>query len=184
MVGIFLCFFPHNLQHLLYITAQNDYTNYSNNKMKWGTVTEGSDGLEDLKKIRIMTNLAIYDKLYGEEDRKITAHYRRDYVYKKNLSIRIGVLLGCAVLLMLYYGYKLFVAGTDLFVIVSKQEAVKIGVAVVVLIVVYTIIGTIINRARYSLAEERCVKYEKMVSRLYEDKSKNLTYDKAKNERT
>ncbi|MGE4214648.1 MAG: hypothetical protein AB7E42_07735 [Anaerotignaceae bacterium] len=144
----------------------------------------GSDVLEDLKKIRIMTNLAIYDKHHGEEDRKITSHYRRDYVYKKNLGIRIGVILGSAVLAMLYYGYKLFVAETDIFVTFSKGEAIKIGIAVVILLVVYTIIGTVVNRARYSLAEERCLKYEKMLSKLNGKNDANITKEDSKNERT
>lgn len=122
--------------------------------------------MEDLKKVRIMTNLAIYDKHHGEEDRKITSHYRRDYVYKKNLGIRIGVFLGSAVLAMLYYGYKLFVAGTDIFATFSKAEAIKIGIAAAILLVIYTIIGTAVNRGRYNLAEERCVKYERMLSKL------------------
>ena len=140
--------------------------------------------MEDLKKIRIMTNLAIYDKHHGEEDRKITSHYRRDYVYKKNLSIRIGVLLGSLVLAMLYYGYKLFVAGTDIFVTFSKDEAIKIGIAVAIVLVIYTVIGTVINGARYSLAEERCLKYEKMLAKLNGKIDTNITKEDDKNERT
>lgn len=140
--------------------------------------------MEDLKKIRIMTNLAIYDKQHGEEDRKITSHYRRDYVYKKNLSIRIGVLLGSMVLAMLYYGYKLFVAEADIFVTFSKDEAIKIGIVVAILLGIYTIIGTFINRARYSLAEERCLKYEKMLAKLNGKNDTHITKEENKNERT
>lgn len=140
--------------------------------------------MEDLKKIRIMTNLAIYDKHHGEEDRRITSHYRRDYVYKKNLSIRIGVLLGSAVLAMLYYGYKLFVAGTDIFATFTKEEAIKIGIVVAILLVIYTIIGTVVNRARYNLAEERCLKYEKMLAKLNGKNETNITKEESKNERT
>ncbi|MDD3570350.1 MAG: hypothetical protein PHY44_04545 [Lachnospiraceae bacterium] len=140
--------------------------------------------MEDLKKVRIMTNLAIYDKNHGEEDRKITSHYRRDYVYKKNLRIRIGVFLGSAVLAMLYYGYKLFIAGTDIFTTFSKAEGIKIGTAVVILFVIYTIIGTVINRERYNLAEERCLQYEKMLSKLNGKKETHITKEDNKNERT
>jgi len=144
----------------------------------------GSDVLEDLKKIRIMTNLAIYDKHHGEDDRKITSHYRRDYVYKKNLGIRIGVFLGSAVLVMLYYGYKLFVEETDIFVIFNKNDAIKMGIAVFILLVVYTIIGTAVNRARYTLATERGEKYEKMLAKLNGKNNANITDEVNKNERT
>ena len=139
--------------------------------------------MEDLKKIRIMTNLAIYDKLHGEEDRKITSHYRRDYVYKKNLSIRIGVLLGCGVLVMLYYGYRLFVTGTDMFILFNRSEAIKIGIFAAILIVLYTILGTVINRARYALAEERCLKYEKMLAKLHGKSDDYITKINSKSER-
>ncbi|HCT64305.1 MAG TPA: hypothetical protein DIC60_03390 [Lachnospiraceae bacterium] len=140
--------------------------------------------MEDLKKIRIMTNLAIYDKNYGEEDRKITSHYKRDYVYKKNLGIRIGVLLGSAVIIMLYYCYKLFVIETDMFTVFNKAEAIKMGIAVVVLLVVYTIIGTIINGERYSLAEERCLGYQRMLCKLNGKKNIHNTNEDNTNERT
>jgi hypothetical protein len=140
--------------------------------------------LEDLKKIRIMTNLAIYDKNYGEEDRKIISHYKRDYVYKKNLGIRIGVFLGSAVIIMLYYCYKLFVVGTDMFTVFNKAEAIKMGIAVVALLVVYTIIGTIINGERYSLAEERSLGYQRMLCKLNGKKNLHITNEDNTNERT
>ena len=65
-------------------------------------VSEGrSLFLEDLKKIRTMISLAVYDKHYGEKDRRITSKYRRDYVYLRGLGMRIGVAMGFFVSAML-----------------------------------------------------------------------------------
>ena len=71
--------------------------------------------MEDLRKIRLMVSLAIYDKHYGEKDRKITSKYRRDYVYFKNLSMRLGVVAGFAVICGIYYLYRLIIENDQNF---------------------------------------------------------------------
>ena len=62
--------------------------------------------MEDLKKVRTMIHLAIYDKRYGEKDRRIVSHYRHGYVSKKNMSVRAGIILGFLIwecVKLLYY---------------------------------------------------------------------------------
>ena len=70
--------------------------------------------MEDLKKIRTMISLAVYDKHYGERDRRITSKYRRDYIYLRGLGMRIGVALGFFVVYTLYCLYRLIIDEADI----------------------------------------------------------------------
>lgn len=124
--------------------------------------------MENFKKVRLMANLAIYDKHFGEEDRKITSQYRRDYIYKKNLSLRLGIVVGVLLIVALYYSYKLFVANVDVFGLFNRAEFIRLGIMLLAILVIYTIIGTVVNGKRYDEAEERLELYEKMLNKLYD----------------
>lgn len=84
--------------------------------------------MEDLKRIKTMVSLAIYDKHYGEKDRKITSKYRRDYVYLRGLSMRIGVAMGFFIICGMYYLYELVIKNADIFDMISKNTIIEIGV--------------------------------------------------------
>ena len=92
--------------------------------------------MESLQKVHTMIGMAIYDKHLGAQDRKKLALSRRDYVYRRNLGLRLGVGFGYLVLAGLYYGYLLFVKGADLVALFSKQTLIQCLVGVLVVLVV------------------------------------------------
>ena len=122
--------------------------------------------MEDLRKIRLMVSLAIYDKHYGEKDRKITSKYRRDYVYFKNLSMRLGVVAGFAVICGIYYLYRLIIENEDVFLLISRAAFIKMGLALVALLVLYSVVCTIKYRREYDLAQKRMDIYEERIKKL------------------
>lgn len=133
-----------------------------------------------------MANLAIYDKNFGDEDRKITSLYLWDYIYRKNLSMRIGIIFGYLVVIGLYYSYKLFIKNADLFSLFTKSELIKMGIILLVLLAVYSVIGIFIHKKRYMEAETRMEIYEKMISKLngIETNADDSRLDIAKNARS
>ena len=96
--------------------------------------------LEDLKRIKTMVSLAVYDKHYGEKDRKITSKYRRDYVYLRGLSMRIGVAMGFFIICGMYYLYELVIKNADIFDMISKNTIIEIGVGLLAILIIYTFI--------------------------------------------
>lgn len=122
--------------------------------------------MEDLKKIRTMINLAVYDKHYGEKDRKITSKYRRDYVYLRGLSMRIGVAIGFLTVCAMYYLHKLIVEEGDIFELITKSTIIRIGAVLLLVLVAYTIICSFMYKREYDDAERRLDIYEERLSRL------------------
>lgn len=120
----------------------------------------------DQKKIRMMTSLAIYDKHYGEKDRKIEGYYRTDYVYKKNCWTRICIGMGLFVLFLFYGFYIMFVKEVDFASINYKVTAEKWIIFVIAVLVFYTIVGTITAVREYEKADKRLKNYNKLLERL------------------
>lgn len=120
----------------------------------------------DEKKIRIMTSLAIYDKYWGEKDRKIEGYYRTDYVYKKNCWTRICVGMGLFVLFLFYGLYIMFVKEVDFASINYKLMAEKWILFVILVLIFYTVIGTILGIREYERANRRLKNYNRLLERL------------------
>ncbi len=122
--------------------------------------------LEDLKKVRTMISLAVYDKHYGEKDRRITSKYRRDYVYLRGLGMRIGVAMGFFVVCALYYLHRLIINETDIFSMISKRTLIEIGIVLVIVLAIYTVICSFKFKREYDEAETRLNIYEERLKKL------------------
>lgn len=133
--------------------------------------------MESLQKVHTMIGMAIYDKHLGERDRKCLGMSRRDYVYRRNLGLRLGVGFGYFVLSGIYYGYLLFVKEADIFVLFSKRTLIEFLAGLLAVLVVYTIIGTVIHRREYDMAEHRNNIYERKLQKLAQIAAKERTYD-------
>ncbi len=126
-----------------------------------------------------MTNMAIYDKKFGERDRKITSFFIWDYIYRKNLILRIGITIGYAIVVGLLYAHKIFVANEDIFSMFNKDEFIKLGVILIFILAVYSIIGIFMHIKTYKEAERRQQIYEGMVEKLEErGNEKNIARNK------
>ena len=133
--------------------------------------------MESVQKVHTMIGMAIYDKHLGAQDRKRLALSRRDYVYRRNLGLRLGVGFGYLVLAGLYYGYLLFVKEADLFALFSKQTLIQCLVGLLVVLVIYTILGTVLHRREYDQAEARNEIYERKINKLARFQAQERTYD-------
>ncbi len=122
--------------------------------------------MEDLKRIKTMVSLAVYDKHYGEKDRKITSKYRRDYVYLRGLSMRIGVAMGFFIICGMYYLYELVIKNADIFEMISKNTIIEIGVALLAILIIYTFICSFTYKREYEEAQRRLDIYEERLKRL------------------
>ena len=122
--------------------------------------------MEDLKRIKTMVSLAVYDKHYGEKDRKITSKYRRDYVYLRGLSMRIGVAMGFFIICGMYYIYELVIKNADIFEMISKNTIIEIGVALLAILIIYTFICSFTYKREYEEAQRRLDIYEERLKRL------------------
>ena len=122
--------------------------------------------MEDLKRIKTMVSLAVYDKHYGEKDRKITSKYRRDYVYLRGLSMRIGVAMGFFIICGMYYLYELVIKNADIFEMISKNTIIEIGVALLAILIIYTFICSFTYKREYEEAQGRLDIYEERLKRL------------------
>lgn len=138
--------------------------------------------LEDLRKVRAMINLAIYDKHEGETDRKITSNYKRDYVYKRGLSMRLGVFLGCIILVLIYYAYMLFVKDADVFQLIGEHIFIRMGIGIAAVLAIYTFFCSFSYRREYHYAEKRMDIYEKRISWINGQKSKHAGKNHKKDE--
>ena len=126
----------------------------------------GSVFMVDKKKVSYMVKLAIYDKHYLEKDRKILEYFRHDYVYKQNTWTRFFVVLGTIILLIVDYGSKLFLNSMDVFSLSFENEIRSMIVFILVLLGIYTVIGTVKYNAEFTKAEQRAKKYQSLVSKL------------------
>ena len=122
--------------------------------------------LEDLRRIKTMISLAVYDKHYGEKDRKITSKYRRDYVYLRGLSMRLGVAIGFFIICGMYYIYELVIKNADVFDMISKNTIIEIGVALLAVLIIYTFICSFTYKREYEEAQRRLDIYEERLKRL------------------
>ena len=113
-----------------------------------------------------MVSLAVYDKHYGDKDRKITSKYRRDYVYLRGLSMRIGVAIGFFIVCGMYYLYELIVKNADVFEMINKSTIIEIGAALLIVLILYTVVCSFTYKREYEQAQRRLDIYEERLKRL------------------
>jgi hypothetical protein len=102
-----------------------------------------------------MTKLAIYDKKYGESDRKHNSFFRNEYVYWKNFWARVYAFFGSLILVSLYVLNELTVKKVDVFELDYKQEGINILVFIMVVLAVVTVLSGIKATWEYSKIQER-----------------------------
>lgn len=122
----------------------------------------------DQEKIKLMTKLAINDKYYTKEDKKITNYYPEDYIYLCNFKSRILIMIlvvGGVIAHLLWRVNKGLNMPTTLQEIISKY-IIPYGLILVVCLIIYTIISTIVAKKRYKQAVLRMEKYQKLVQEL------------------
>jgi len=120
----------------------------------------------DRERIIIMSKLAVYDRDH-RDDYKKEQYFRHDYNYKQNTWTRIYVFIGALILVVFYFLHKTAMSGTEFFALDLVSELIGAGIFMVVVQVIYTGIGTIINITEYEKAQNRLVKRRKLERALY-----------------
>ncbi|WP_058486491.1 hypothetical protein [Defluviitalea phaphyphila] len=122
----------------------------------------------DEEKIKLMTKLAIYEKNYGTEDKKINKYYKSDYIYIKNWWTRISVLIVSLLIVGLILFHKMFVEKIDIFSIDYKTYGIGLGSIIIVLLIFYSILSKSIYEKKYMEAEKRIKRYLNILNQLEE----------------
>lgn len=120
----------------------------------------------DKEKIIIMTNLAVYDKKYGEADGKANTFFRHDYIYWQNFWTRLYAFLGCLIIIGFYIIQRLVIDQEDLFEIDYRDEGIRILLFVVAVLFICSTISSLKATREYSRIQKRIEKYLALTEKL------------------
>ena len=117
-------------------------------------------------KIRLMTDLAIYEKEHGDSVFKINNYYKNDYILS-NLIAAFFRYTVCAVLVLLF----VLLFGTDMFFIQVNEKGIsamfaEIGACYGAGLLLYLIIAYRIYAVRYQRAKRGVLLYATKLKRL------------------
>ena len=122
----------------------------------------------NMRKVRLMTKLAIYEKDEGKEDIKLGKYFRRDYVRLKILhnvvAVTVGYLLVLAMIIAYQMEYLIKEAVTLDYVGMGKTI---LGVYVIV-VTVYLMVAMVGYGLYYDYSRKKLAKYFRMLRRLRE----------------
>lgn len=134
----------------------------------------------NMRKVRLMTKLAIYEKKEGKEDIKLGKYFRRDYVRLKILhnivAVTIGYLLVLAMIIAYQMEYLIKEAVTLDYIGIGKTI---LGVYVI-LITVYVMAVMIGYGLYYDSSRKKLAKYFRMLRKLrsmYQEEEDPLGWD-------
>ncbi|MCL2353889.1 MAG: hypothetical protein FWC69_04595 [Defluviitaleaceae bacterium] len=123
----------------------------------------------DKNKIRLMSKMALHDKKGVDEDIKNTQFYRHDFIYKENMKMRFSLGLGCIIVAIFYIIYLLAVEEAVVLALDFQAELIRFVVFVLIVMVVYTLIGTIIFTRKYIASQKRAKAYFALMEQLDND---------------
>lgn len=118
------------------------------------------------KKIAIMAKMAVYDKNGFEKDAKSNQYFRHDFIYKKNMSMRFFVGVGCLFLAGFYVLHLFAFREADIFTIDYFSMFARLIVAALVIMVAYSFIGMIVYTREYEISRRRIRRYFALMDEL------------------
>lgn len=120
----------------------------------------------DKDRIKLMTKIAIHEKRYNNKDRKINEYYRNDYVYKKNATNRISILLGLCFISLLILLDMIYVKHVDIITLDYKSLGIKFGLIFFGIFVSYAVVGIFKYGKEYDESQKRYKRYFSMLNNL------------------
>jgi hypothetical protein len=117
----------------------------------------------------MMSKLAVYDKHFGEQDRKSGEYFRQDFIYSSNMKSRFYVFFGCAIAAVFYILHLAAFGETDIFSIEYPALLFRIVVFFAAVLVAYSVLGTILYTAIYAKTQKRIENYFKLLDELEKD---------------
>lgn len=122
------------------------------------------------ERIAIMTKLAIYDKTHGEKDRNANGLFYRDYVYRRNFTLRLAAGVGVIIPFVFHFVFLFLTDGVDLLEFDFVEYFVNMGFVVGFVMILYTFIGSHIATAEYKNIKLRLQQYFALLRQLDETK--------------
>lgn len=139
---------------------------------------KAGDRMLNEKRIRLMTELARYEKKTGKEDLRIAGYYRSDYLGKGLLGNFFLSSIGYLLLLCLIAAYYAEFLLNSIHLMNLKFLAVCVIGGYVVTVVVYSVIRYIMLSLRYSRAKRSLKLYDEKLAaleKMYEKEEKRRT---------
>lgn len=127
--------------------------------------------------IILMSKLAVYDKTYGERDKRANGLFYRDYVYRRNFSFRCGALIGSLILIAFHFLALIINEEMDFFAFDYIQFGINAGIILGIIMVIYTFIGTRIATEEYKNIKLRLKDYFSLIRQLDELKETEVQHD-------
>ena len=125
----------------------------------------------DKEKVVLLNRLAIYDKHISESDKKINDYFLHDYIYAKNIRTRFFAFIGSLIILAFYMLHRIFVEEIDLFALDYMKELTDAAVFIVIILVLYTLIGSLQASVTYRASQKRIRAYLEVLKRAGEMES-------------
>ncbi|MCI5868721.1 MAG: hypothetical protein MR224_04335 [Dorea sp.] len=113
----------------------------------------------DEKKVKLMTHLALYEQTQGEEDFKISAYYRKDYVSLHVIYSFISVTIGyvCAAALVALAGFDVLMEKMSNGFILLLLLVAFIGY--ILIVGIYIGISSYVFNRKHKAARQRVKRY-------------------------
>jgi len=120
----------------------------------------------DKQKVKLMTDLAIYEQNQGKEDLKINEYYRKDYAELHTICSIIWVTLGYAGVVGLFG-----LAVLDYLLLnISKTLIITLGLGIIggyfAVLIVYSLVAQYLFRQKHKEAKERIKFYNNDLTKL------------------
>ena len=120
----------------------------------------------NLRNVRLMTKLAIYEKTEGKEDIKLGKFFRRDYVRLKVLHNIVWVTLGYLLVLAMIIAYQMEYLIRE----AVNLDYIGIGKTIlgiyIILVTVYVMAAMVGYGLYYDYSRKKLAKYFRMLRRL------------------
>lgn len=120
----------------------------------------------NMRKVRLMTKLAIYEKSEGKEDIKLGKYFRRDYVRLKILHNIVAVTIGYLLVLAMVGAYRMEYLIREAVTL----DYIGIGKTIlgvyIIIVTVYVMIAMVGYGLYYDYSRKKLAKYFRMLRRL------------------
>lgn len=120
----------------------------------------------NMRKVRLMTKLAIYEKTEGKEDIKLGKYFRRDYVRLKVLHNLVAITVGYLLVLVMIIAYRM----EYLIKEAVNLDYIGMGKAIlgvyIIVVTIYTMAAMVGYGLYYDYSRKKLAKYFRMLRRL------------------
>ena len=117
----------------------------------------------NVRKVRLMTKLAIYEKKEGKEDIKLGKYFRRDYVRLKVLHNIVAVTIGYLLVLAMIVAYQMEYLIRE----AVNLDYIGIGKTIlggyIIVVTVYVMASMVGYGLYYSYSRKKLAKYFRML---------------------